>query len=75
MPQQSVEPAWMEQDGSARWGFMPSASSSETIPIPMTGVDTAMTLDWSVWDTKVQDPNVDTIDLPWLKIFTDSLNG
>ncbi|KAK1519400.1 fungal specific transcription factor domain-containing protein [Colletotrichum costaricense] len=75
MPQQPVEPAWMEQDGPARWGFMPTASSSESIPIPMTGVDTAMTLDWSVWDTKVQDPNVDTIDLPWLKSFTDSLNG
>ncbi|KAJ3939039.1 uncharacterized protein N0V96_011154 [Colletotrichum fioriniae] len=75
MPQQPVETAWMEQDGSARWGYMPTASSSESIPIPMTGVDTAMTLDWSVWDTKVQDPNVDTIDLPWLKSFTDSLNG
>ncbi|OHE98505.1 fungal specific transcription factor domain-containing protein [Colletotrichum orchidophilum] len=75
MPQQTMENTWVDQDGSARWGYGPTTSSSESILIPIKGVDSAMNLDWSGWDTKVQDPNVDTNDLPWLKTLTDPLHG
>ncbi|KAK5659355.1 hypothetical protein OQA88_1448 [Cercophora sp. LCS_1] len=64
-----------QADGQAPipWGFeVPSISIAEipSLDTLETMVDPTLGSDWSLWDNQIQNPNIDTYQMPWNTFFT-----